>query len=93
MSPTRHAARTTSRMHQALGTVTGELLTRSPVPVTAVPSQTVETGGSITALPSRVDGLAFVDLGRVAERLNAPVLKSGRSQSRVSPGSADSWLS
>lgn len=34
-----------SRMHQALGTVTSELLMRSPVPVTAVPSHTVENEG------------------------------------------------
>jgi nucleotide-binding universal stress UspA family protein len=34
-----------SRMHKALGTVTSELLMRSPVPVTAVPSPTAEKGG------------------------------------------------
>ncbi|MCW3018262.1 MAG: hypothetical protein JWN10_570 [Solirubrobacterales bacterium] len=33
-----------SRMHKALGTVTNELLMCSPVPVTAVPSHTVEKG-------------------------------------------------
>lgn len=31
-----------SRMHKAIGTVTSELLMRSPVPVTAVPSSTPE---------------------------------------------------
>jgi nucleotide-binding universal stress UspA family protein len=33
-----------SRMHKALGTVTSELLMRSPVPLTAVPCHTVEKG-------------------------------------------------
>jgi nucleotide-binding universal stress UspA family protein len=42
-----------SRMHKARGTVTSELLMRSPVPVTAVPSHTAERR-SVTALPSRV---------------------------------------
>ena len=33
---------------------------------------------------SRVDGLALIDRGRVAERLNAPVLKTGRRATPVS---------
>jgi len=32
-----------SRLHKAIGTVTSELLTRSPVPVTAVPSASAES--------------------------------------------------
>ncbi len=37
-----------SRLHKALGTVTSELLKRSPVPVTAVPSHVSATARPVT---------------------------------------------
>jgi hypothetical protein len=49
-------------------------------------------GRQFRALGSSFMPLALWDRGRVAERLNAPVLKTGRPQSRVSPGCTDSWL-